>query len=74
MKTALSSPALQLVCAAVVLFAFTWPFLVFDRPIYVFGYFFATWLVVIGMLFAFSRAKEQSDLDGDDLDAEAKDA
>ena len=71
MKAALASPALQVLSAAVVLFAFTWPFLVFERPIDVFVYFFAVWLLVIGALFAFSRAHEHSDTDADDLDEEA---
>jgi hypothetical protein len=73
MKRALSVPALQLLCAAVALFLFTWPFLVFERPIYVCCYFFGIWLIVIGVLFAFSRAAD-ADAEDSGLDPEADDA
>jgi hypothetical protein len=53
---ALAHPALQVLGAAGALLVFTWPFLVFDRPIQVFLSFFITWPLIIGVLFAFSRA------------------
>jgi hypothetical protein len=54
-----AQPALQVLGAAGALFAFTWPFLVFDRPVHVFVSFFLIWLAVIVMLLLFSRAHEQ---------------
>jgi hypothetical protein len=61
MSRALAEPAFQGLAAAGALLAFTWPFLVFDRPIQVFVWFFVTWLVVIALLFAFSRDSGQGD-------------
>jgi|HubBroStandDraft_1064217.scaffolds.fasta_scaffold367034_2 hypothetical protein len=65
MSRALAEPALQVLAAAGTLVAFTWPFLVFDKPIQVFVWFFVTWLLVIGLLFAFSRAKDERDEERD---------
>lgn len=56
MTRALAHPALQALGAAGALLIFTWPFLVFDRPIQVFLSFFISWPLIIGLLFAFSRA------------------
>ncbi len=53
---ALAHPALQLLAALFALVAFTWPLLVFDRPLYVFSSFYVVWLLMIGLLFLFSRA------------------
>jgi hypothetical protein len=61
MTRALAQPALQVLAAAGTLFAFTWPFLVFDRPVHVFVSFFFLWLAVIALLLLFSRAGEQRD-------------
>jgi hypothetical protein len=78
MRAALASPALQVLCAAFALFLFTWPFLVFERPVHVFVYFGCAWVAVIGLLFAFSGAREGdrfgADADDDGLDDEANDA
>jgi hypothetical protein len=74
-RAALASPALQVLCAALVLFVFTWPFLVFERPLHVFVYFFIAWFAVIGLLFAFSRARDASEHESEDgVDSEADDA
>ena len=64
MTRALANPALQTLAAAGTLLLFTWPFLVFDRPIQVFVFFFVSWLFVIGVLFAFSRARNDSETEG----------
>ncbi len=61
MTRALAHPALHLLAAAGALLVFTWPFLVFDRPIQVFLSFFISWLVIIGLLFAFSRAMGEAE-------------
>jgi hypothetical protein len=58
---ALGHPALQMLAGVITLIAFTWPLLVFARPLYVFVSFYAIWMAVIGMLFVFSRAEEYSD-------------
>lgn len=58
MTRALANPALQTLAAAGALLVFTWPFLVFDRPIQVFVFLFVSWLFIIGVLFAFSRARD----------------
>jgi hypothetical protein len=55
---ALRHPALQAAAGVCALIALTWPLLVFDRPVYVVGAFFAIWLAAIALLFAFSRAPE----------------
>ncbi|MGD0676297.1 MAG: hypothetical protein ABSC94_12830 [Polyangiaceae bacterium] len=58
MTRALAQPALQVLGAICTLIVFTWPFLAFDRPVVVVVYFFVAWCGVIGLLFAFSRARE----------------
>jgi len=57
---ALRHPALQAVAGVGALLAFTWPLLVFERPLYVVGAFFSIWLAAIALLFAISRAPEHS--------------
>jgi hypothetical protein len=69
---ALGHPALQMLGGVITLIAFTWPLLVFERPLYVFVSFYAIWMVVIGMLFVFSRAEdypEEATAGALDLDA-----
>jgi hypothetical protein len=58
---ALGHPALQMLGGVITLIAFTWPLLVFERPLYVFVSFYAIWMLVIGVLFVFSRAEEYSE-------------
>ena len=66
MTRAFARPALQALAAAGTLLVFTWPFLVFDRPIQVVVSFFVSWLLVIGLLFAFSRARDDGATEGPD--------
>jgi hypothetical protein len=66
-KPALRHPALQCTAGVGALLALTWPLLVFDRPLYVVGAFFAIWGVMIALLFVFSRAPER------EVDARASD-
>jgi hypothetical protein len=64
MNRALRHPALQIAAGVGALFALTWPLLVFERPLYVVSSFFAIWIVVIGLLVAFSTA-HRDDAGGD---------
>jgi hypothetical protein len=64
MTRALAQPALQALAAAATLLAFTWPFLVYDRPIQVFASLFVSWSFIIALLFAFSRAGDCQEADG----------
>lgn len=59
---ALGHPALQCTAGIGALLALTWPLLVFDRPVYVLGAFFAVWALTIALLFVLSRAPEEDDL------------
>jgi hypothetical protein len=70
---ALGHPALQILGGVITLLAFTWPLLVFERPLYVFLSFYVIWLAVIGMLFAFSRAEEHSEADTADREPDGTD-
>lgn len=64
MRAALGHPALASTAALGALFGFTWPLLVFDRPLYVVVSFFVIWALVIGLLYLVSRAPEGAGLDG----------
>jgi hypothetical protein len=58
LRAALRHPALLTVAAAGALFGFTWPLLVFDRPLYVVLAFFVIWALTIALLYAASRAPD----------------
>jgi hypothetical protein len=64
MTRALRHPALLTAAGVGAFLALTWPLLVFDRPLYVVGSFFAIWIGVIGLLFAISAA-QNGDAEGD---------
>lgn len=74
MKRALAEPALQLLGAVLALFVFTWPFLVLERPVHVFVYFFVCWAAIIAALFAFAHADERARPGEDTGTSEAPDA
>jgi hypothetical protein len=61
MRTALRHPTLSAAAGVGALFAFTWPLLAFERPLYVVVAFFAIWAALIGLLFVFSRASDPDD-------------
>jgi hypothetical protein len=63
MKRALRHPALQLAGGLLALLLLTWPLLVFERPVQVFVSFFIVWALIIGALFAISRAQAGGDAD-----------
>lgn len=60
MRRALGEPALQVFAGIAATIGFTWPLLVFERPVYVFVSFFVIWALVIACLFAISRAPDPS--------------
>ena len=63
MKAALGHPALATMGALGALLGFTWPLLVFDRPLYVLLSFFVIWAAAIGLLYLASRAPESAAVD-----------
>jgi len=55
-KRALREPALQALAGIAALIGFTWPLLVFERPVNVWLSFFAFWIVSIAALGAIAWA------------------
>lgn len=64
LRAALGHPAFAATAAVGVLLGFTWPLLVFDRPLYVVVSFFVIWALAIGLLYASSRAPENDGQSG----------
>jgi len=58
LRAALGHPAFAATAAIGALLGFTWPLLVFDRPLFVVVAFFVIWSFAIGLLYASSRAPE----------------
>ena len=64
MRASFGHPALAATAAVGALIGFTWPLLVFDRPLFVVVAFFLIWALAIGLLFVLSRAPENDGQSG----------